>query len=178
MRPSKLTMLILVLIFSLFISVGCSKKQPETEVITKPSSEQSTSVPTVTTVPTTTETAEAVTKPVDESTDFTKITYRTIHTMGTMYDVLMRTAGELYKEKLITEEQKAQLIDLGYIYYGSYQGLVTAFETYEKSKNDEDKISITLMVIETVKKYNKVLEYYNDVTKGIKGVQQWTKISS
>lgn len=165
MKRTNLLSLIVVLIFILFLSLGCNKQSTSQNSTLIPN-EQNTVVSVNSTTP------EVV------SDDFTKVTYRTIHTMGTMYEVLMSTAGELYKEKIITEEQKTKLIDLGYIYHGSYHALVTAFEMYKKSQTDEEKISITLMVIETVKKYNKVLEYYNDITKGVKGVQQWTKISS
>ncbi len=165
MKNLKWLQLLILCILLLFVSTGCTKSTTQDPDI-KPSVEHSTSVPVTNATST------------NESDDFTKITYRTIHTMGTMYDVLMSTAGELHKEKILTDEQKKKIIDLGYIYEGSYQTLVTAFEMYKKSKNDDDKISITVMVIETVRKYNSILEYYNSVTKGVKGVQQWTKISS
>ena len=165
----------LCLLIIVLLTVGCFGNKQE-------SSEQSTLVPSQQTTTNATDPVVAPTETpaatINESDDFTKITYRTIHTMGTMYDVLMSTAGELHREKILTDEQKKKIIDLGYIYEGSYQTLVTAFEMYKKSKNDDDKISITVMVIETVRKYNSILEYYNSVTKGVKGVQQWTKISS
>ena len=163
MKPA-FKLIIMVLLLCCMMVVGCSKKEtpPTTTTTSNSTAVVAPEVP--------------VTQPEENADEFVKITYRTIHTMGTMYNVLMGTAGNLYKEKVLTEEQKNKMIDLGYIYYGSYQALATAFEAYQKSKSDDEKISLTLLVIETVKKYNSVLEYYNDVTKGVKGVQQWTKI--
>ena len=155
--------IVLVLLLCCTLITGCSKKE--------------TTVPTTITNSTNAVVLEVpITQPDEYVDEFNKTIYRTIHTMGTMYNVLMGTAGNLYKEKVLTEEQKNKMIDLGYIYYGSYQTLVTAFEAYQKVQSDDGRISITLLTIETVKKYNIVLEYYNDVTKGVKGVQQWTKM--
>lgn len=156
--------ILLLLLLCCVSVVGCSKKiaGPVAPPVTNSTVAVAPEVP--------------VTQPTEGSDEFTKITYRTIHTMGTMFNVLMGTAGNLHKEKILTDDQKNKMIDLGYIYYGAYQTLATAFEAYQKVQSDDGKISITLMVIETVKKYNTVLEYYNDVTKGVKGVQQWKKI--
>jgi len=162
MKRSMLYYVMTAMMICLMLLAGCTKDAPSVSTGNTSNSTVSTDIP--------------VTQPEETSDEFTKITYRTIHTMGTMYNVLMGTAGSLHKEKVITDEQKKKMIDLGYIYYGSYQGLVTAFESYQKVKSEDGKISLTLMLIQTVKQYNTILEYYNDVTKGVKGVQQWTKI--
>lgn len=162
MKRSMVYYVMCLMMICFVVLAGCTKDTPSVSTDATNSSVVSPEVP--------------VTQPEENAEEFVKITYRTIHTMGTMYNVLMGTAGNLYKEKVLTEEQKNKMIDLGYIYYGSYQTLATAFEAYQKSKSDDEKISLTLLVIETVKKYNTVLEYYNDVTKGVKGVQQWRKI--
>ena len=111
-----------------------------------------------------------------ESNDFEKNTYRTIVTMDTMFNVLMETGGSLYKEKMLTDSSRLKLEALGNIYYGAHQALVLTFETYKKVQDEDSKLALALQFYKTVKNYNEVLDCYNDVTKGIKGVQQWTKL--
>lgn len=144
--------------------------------------------PKTTTTPTHNATAEAVV--VDNSTTvdmsnapatvkgdaFEKNTYRTLWTLKTMYKIMMLTANDLYNDEKITPVQKQQIIDLGKIYYGSYLSMVTAFEVYKKSHSEDDKLSLTTLMFAAVKNYNAVIDYYNTITTGINGVQQWKKM--
>ena len=108
--------------------------------------------------------------------DFEKNTYRTLFTMGTTYDVCMKTAADLHSKGMLSEEKKEKLIDLGNIYYGSYHTTVTSFNLYLANNDKEMKEAVVSGVIDAVKKYNTFIEYYNSVTKGIEGVKEWNSL--
>ena len=109
--------------------------------------------------------------------DFEKQAYNTVLVAGKTYDLTMKTAGSLYAEKKITEEQKKVIIAAGTIYYGAYQAAVEALLVYHNTKEKESaKEKASLAVSQMILKFNAFIECYNDITKGIEGLSPETKL--
>lgn len=105
-----------------------------------------------------------------------KNTFRTLTTIGTMYKVVMTTAGELYKDGELNDIQKQKIIDVGNIAYASYHIGVDSYDAYMKLSSPDNELKLLTTVKLAVTNYNELIVQYNTLTSGIKGVQQWKSL--
>jgi hypothetical protein len=61
---------------------------------------------------------------------FNKNSYRGLGTMAVGYDVAMKSAADLHKKGLISDEGKAEIIELGESYAKGHNAAVQAFQDY------------------------------------------------
>lgn len=170
MRNLKLGFRLLIfLVITLLLIGGCNKPQVSQETTNTTVEHQTTAVVNATP-------PVVIEEDPKESAEFEKNAYRTLQTMKSMYVILMSTSGDLYRNGDLGEEARTKIVDLGNVYYGSYMTLVKALEEYHKFKNEESKLALALQLYKTIKDYNTILDYFNSVTSGIKGVQQWKNL--
>ena len=109
--------------------------------------------------------------------DFEKNAHNTLLIAGKSYALSMKTCGKLYKEGKITEQQKQKIVDVGTIYYGAYNGAVDALLIYHDAKDkDTAKQKVSTAISSVVFKFNDFVDAYNDVVKGIEGINQEAKL--
>lgn len=109
--------------------------------------------------------------------DFEKQAYTSVLAAGKTYDISMKTAARLYEEKKITEEQKTKILAVGTVYYGAYQASVEAMLVYHDAKDkdaakDKARQAVTSMIL----RFNTFIDCYNDIVKGIEGLNPETKL--
>ena len=110
-------------------------------------------------------------------TDFEKNAHNTLLVAGKSYDLSMKTCGTLYKEGKITEQQKQKVVDLGTVYYGAYNGAVDALLIYHDTQGgDTAKQKVSTALTSMIFKFNDFVDAYNDIVKGINGINQEMKL--
>ena len=63
-----------------------------------------------------------------------KTTYKLLTVSKVSYDTAMKTAADLYSQKRITDEQKAEIIKIGKTFAGAHNTAVEALARYEETK--------------------------------------------
>jgi len=72
-----------------------------------------------------------------------KTTYKLLTVSNVSYDTAMKTAADLYAQKRITDEQKAEIIKIGKTFAGAHNAAVEALARYEETKAlaEQEKMS-------------------------------------
>lgn len=73
------------------------------------------------------------------TSDFIVNSYQSLSVSKEAYESTMTLAGDLYKQKVITEETKDRLIEIGRIYKFIHNEAVSALIQYQNSQNKQDK---------------------------------------
>ena len=75
-------------------------------------------------------------------------TYKLLTVSNISYDTAMKTAADLYAQKRITEEQKAEIIKIGKTFAGAHNAAVEALASYEETKavSEQEKMSIQIVM--------------------------------
>lgn len=71
--------------------------------------------------------------------DFIINSYQSLSVSKEAYESTMTLAGDLYKQKVISEETKDRLIEIGRIYKFIHNEAVSALIQYQNSRNEQDK---------------------------------------
>jgi hypothetical protein len=90
---------------------------------------------------------------------FESNTYRTMYTLGTTYNAAMQSAGDLYRQGKMSDEQAQKIIKSANIFYASYQEAVVAFEVYKKTNSADVKEKLTTLLKELSQKYAEIFSY-------------------
>ena len=70
---------------------------------------------------------------------FTKDAYQSLNVSYQAYDGTMKALADLYKDKQLTEDQKASAIKLGTFYMSAHNHAVQALANYEKDSSAGNK---------------------------------------
>jgi len=62
--------------------------------------------------------------------------YKTLATAGVTYDQTMRAVADAYKQGLINESQKAEIMEIAQKFHRAYHAAVDALEEYKKGNLD------------------------------------------
>ena len=65
--------------------------------------------------------------------------YKILASDKVIYQGIMSAAGDAYKQGLIGEEEKLEIIDLGNKYWAAHQSAATALEAYALGETDASK---------------------------------------
>ncbi len=94
---------------------------------------------------------------------FSKDSYRTLSVSAETYHAAMSSMGDLYRQGLISEEEKAKAVELGSYFKAAYNAAIDANQAYLKVDSDQNRDKVTAALIEYSKVLGKVLEYINAV---------------
>ena len=77
-----------------------------------------------------------------------KTTYKLLTVSNVSYDTAMKTAADLYSQKRITDEQKAEIIKIGKTFAGAHNAAVEALASYEETKAvaEQEKMSAQIAI--------------------------------
>jgi hypothetical protein len=95
------------------------------------------------------------------SNDFLTNSYNTLNTVGTSYDVAMTSAGEMYRQGHLTEQQKENVIAAAEVVYTSFQAAVAAVQVYEATEGKSGKEAVTAAINQMLDSYNQFIELVN-----------------
>ena len=116
---------------------------------------------------------------------FKQNTYNILYTSGVAYDTAMSVAGDLYKQGVIKDVQKDDIIKYGNAFYSAYHAAVDAFEVWNKTDSaaDKDKMITALNAILpklmdlknylnrlNIDKFDSVLDRLDQLNQLIKGM--------
>ena len=99
---------------------------------------------------------------------FSKDSYRTLSVSAETYHAAMSSMGDLYKQGLVSEKEKAKAVELGTYFKAAYNAAIDANQAYLKVDSDQNRDKVTSALIEYSKVLGKVLEYINDVMANAK----------
>jgi len=79
---------------------------------------------------------------------FVQTTYKLLSISNVSYDTAMKTAADLYGQKRITDEQKAEIIKIGKTFAGAHNAAVEALASYEETKavSEQEKMSAQIEI--------------------------------
>ena len=77
-----------------------------------------------------------------------KTTYKLLTVSNVSYDTAMKTAADLYSQKRITDEQKAEIIKIGKTFAEAHNAAVEALASYEETKavSEQEKMSAQISI--------------------------------
>ena len=77
-----------------------------------------------------------------------KTTYKLLTVSNVSYDTAMKTVADLYSQKRITDEQKAEIIKIGKTFAGAHNAAVEALASYEETKAvaEQEKMSAQIAI--------------------------------
>lgn len=108
--------------------------------------------------------------------DFEKNCYSTLVVGEQGYIMVMETTGDLYKDHLIGDDVKDEIITLGNLYKAAYKSAQLALYMYHNSdKNKPLKLEVIKAFSELGRKTDDLRKIYNNTVEGVKGVKKWTK---
>lgn len=81
------------------------------------------------------------------SVTFTRDAYRALAAAGSTYDMAMKSAGSLYKEGKIHDQQKAQIISVAGKYRLAYFTAIDALAAYEKNRTGTTKTNAEMAIL-------------------------------
>lgn len=107
-----------------------------------------------------------------------KNAYRALSVMSATYDGIMLSAGDAYKNKLITEDQRNKIVDVGNVFYGTFHTANSALASYIKVRDEGGNVDkaqgdMVLAVNLALEAMMNFTAYYNDVASGIEGMKKW-----
>lgn len=78
--------------------------------------------------------------------DFTTSAYKTLSTTATVYDTSMKAAADLHRQGLVSDQEKAEVIEFGNKYRQAHQAAVTTLAAYERTSQatDQEKVQVAL----------------------------------
>lgn len=97
--------------------------------------------------------------------NFESVTYKTLYTTGIISDASMKSAGELYRQGKIDDEQVAKIIEMARIYYTAYHEAVVAFEIYRQTKSVTDKEKLIAVLNSLSEKFGEIKSYIDQLKK-------------
>ena len=103
-----------------------------------------------------------------KSDNFVKVSYRTLSVAGITYDTAMKVAADAYKQNIIPETTKEQIIKYGNVYYQSYETARQGLEIYYKalvSNETIDKTQIVSDFAKMVQDLKQLVAFVQEVTK-------------
>lgn len=86
---------------------------------------------------------------------FVKNTYSSLGTAGVLYDTSMKTVADLYRQGLMSEEDKAMAISIGRDYHDVYLSAVAALEIYQ-GMAEGDKEGQKMHIMELMAKLSEI----------------------
>lgn len=81
---------------------------------------------------------------------FEKSAYRSIKTMAQTYDTSFTILGDLYREGVITDDEKDQAIDAGDKFRASLNVVIDALTIYKIAKTDESRSAVEIAIVEAM----------------------------
>lgn len=91
--------------------------------------------------------------------DFTRNTYRALTVSFTGYDTVLSGMGDLYREKLITDQVRDQAIKYGKAYKLAHNGAVNALAKYEETGGEQNKQAVTAALTDASKALAQLISY-------------------
>ena len=75
-------------------------------------------------------------------------TYKLLTVSNVSYDTAMKTAADLYAQKRITDEQKAEIIKIGKTFAGAHNAATDMLLRYEETKavSEQEKMSSQIAI--------------------------------
>ena len=98
---------------------------------------------------------------------FTQNTYKTLYSVGTAYDVAMKSVRDLKDMGKVTPEQEVEILKIANVYYSAYHAGVDAFETYQITGAAEDKDKLAVALADIASKLTKLVDYINRIRGGL-----------
>ncbi len=92
---------------------------------------------------------------------FKSNTYKSLYSVGTAYNVAMKSVADLKAQGKITDAQLAEVMKIANAYYVAYQSSVDAFEVYNKTDSAADKDKLAVALADVAGKLSKIVEYVN-----------------
>jgi hypothetical protein len=86
-------------------------------------------------------------------------TYKALSIGGNSYDAAMTGIGDLYRQGLVTEEQKAEAIKVGNYYHDAYHAAVESLKTYAGTDVETGDLQQKVYAVGTA--LGKLLAYIN-----------------
>ena len=81
---------------------------------------------------------------------FVENSYKTLATAGITYDETMKAVADAYEEGLITESQKAEIIEIADKFYVAYHAAVDALEEYKKGNVDQAEAEEKVLAVSQI----------------------------
>lgn len=91
--------------------------------------------------------------------NFTANAYKALGTAATAYDTSMKVAADLYKQDLISDEEKAAIIEFGTAYRQAHRTAVNALAAYEKTRQAGDREKARVALAEYSKIFDELMAY-------------------
>jgi hypothetical protein len=85
--------------------------------------------------------------------------YKTLATAATTYETAFQALADLYKQGLLSKENKNKAIEYGNHFWTAYHAAVDLLASYAKTASAEDEARLNVAVIEVSKLLGVFLEY-------------------
>jgi GTP cyclohydrolase III len=89
--------------------------------------------------------------------------YKTLSTTATVYDTSMKAAADLHRQGLVSDQEKAEIIEFGNKYRQAHQAAVTALSAYERTKQATDQEKVLVALDEFSKVFGELMAYLRPV---------------
>jgi len=99
----------------------------------------------------------------DNAKSFKSGSYKALSIAGSAYDTGMASMGNLYRNGLIDEETKAEVIKIGNIYYDSYHSAVEALKAFAAAGDDAQYEDAQAKIMAAGVALGKFLAYINPI---------------
>ena len=81
---------------------------------------------------------------------FVENSYKTLATAGVTYDQTMRAVADAYKQGLINESQKAEIMEIAQKFHRAYHAAVDALEEYKKGNLDQAEVEEKVLAVSQI----------------------------
>lgn len=85
--------------------------------------------------------------------------YKTLATAATTYETAFQALADLYKQGLLSEDNKNKAVEYGQHFWTAYHAAVDLLASYAKTFSAEDEAKLNVAVIEVSKLLGVFLEY-------------------
>ena len=90
---------------------------------------------------------------------FTANAYKTLSSSATVYDTSMKAAADLHIQGLVSDQEKAEIIEFGNKYRQAHQAAVTALTAYERTRQATDQDKVMVALAEFSKVFGELMAY-------------------
>ena len=90
-----------------------------------------------------------------QCSSFVKTTYSSLGSAGVLYDTGMKTVADLYKQEIMSEEDKELAISIAQDYHDVYLSAVAALEIYQ-GMSAGDKEGQKMQILEMMEKLSEI----------------------
>ena len=81
---------------------------------------------------------------------FVENSYKTLATAGITYDEAMKAVADAYKQGLINDAQKAEIIKIAQKFHRAYHAAVDALEEYKKGNVDQAEAEEKVLLVSQI----------------------------